>query len=126
MKKTLTAIALAIGLSTTANATETLKATNWTFIPEQGMNYTILELTLKNNTDKPVKAFTGKITCEDLLGEKQTLGVKATSTRIPANSEETVQWMGVSMAGYGGLWDYVETGRPEDFTCSIEFNKVVQ
>ena len=91
MKKTLTAIALAIGLSTTANATETLKATNWTFIPEQGMNYTILELTLKNNTDKPVKAFTGKITCEDLLGEKQTLGVKATSTRIPANSEETVQ-----------------------------------
>ncbi len=126
-KKTLIALTITLGLLLTATAkAEVIKASDWEFIPEQGMELTVLKVKLTNTTDKPVRALTAKITCTSLLEESQSVNVKMTSAKIPANGSKTVMWRGVSLGGYGGIWDFVETGNVEDFTCIFVENKVIQ
>jgi hypothetical protein len=119
-----TFIALVV-YSNTAKA-EVIKASDWEFIPEQGMELTVLKVKLTNTTDKPVRALTAKITCTSLLEESHSVNVKMTSAKIPANGSATVRWRGVSLGGYGGIWDFVETGNVEDFTCIFVEDKVIQ
>ena len=128
MKKILTAMALVIGLSTTANAKDLgLEAINWKFIPEDynSMQLTQLHITLKNTGEGTVRAYTGEIECVSLLDEVVKTKVRANSVRIDDTYVAKYQGSSINF-GEPTIWDFVQTGNAEDFTCKFTADKVVR
>ena len=126
MKKTiLITLALTITmLFSVSNIANALEMIDYKFKPEQQMTLTELHLTFKNNDENPVKAFTGTVTCKNLLDEEASVNIKATGKRI-GNEPVVLKYQGVGF-GLGNIWDMAQTGMSADHTCEFKPIKVIK